>query len=200
MINNKDGHIPSPRIMFTCTWLRHALLEWQKNTGVHPKDSQSKLKVDRPDRLNYFNQKNDGCNIAFCCAVMGRKLLTPPGVPNMCTFLMNTWNTLPESQQQMVNYNALATVKRPIQQSENTIHAVVISMEAARIENAILLHYLASEVALEESELRSSGPNILIENNRTNDKLHFQMPVGTGDYKDTGDESDHRVAIPAGSQ
>jgi hypothetical protein len=26
MIDNKDGHIPSPLIMFTCTALRHALL------------------------------------------------------------------------------------------------------------------------------------------------------------------------------
>jgi len=43
MINDKDGHIPLPLIMFTCTAFRHALLEWQKNTGVHPKASKSKL-------------------------------------------------------------------------------------------------------------------------------------------------------------
>jgi len=42
MIDDKDSHIPSPLIMFTCTTLRHALLEWQKYKGVHPKDpSQS---------------------------------------------------------------------------------------------------------------------------------------------------------------
>jgi len=52
--------IPSPLIMFTCTALRHALLEWQKNKGVHPKASKSKLKADRPDRSEYFNHKNDG--------------------------------------------------------------------------------------------------------------------------------------------
>jgi hypothetical protein len=46
MINNKDGHIPWPPIMFTCTALRHALLEWQKNKGVHPKASKSNLKAD----------------------------------------------------------------------------------------------------------------------------------------------------------
>jgi hypothetical protein len=46
MINDKDGHIPSPLIMFTCTALRHALLEWQKNKGVHPQTSKSKLKED----------------------------------------------------------------------------------------------------------------------------------------------------------
>jgi hypothetical protein len=28
MIDGKDGHIPSPQIMFTFTVLRHALLEW----------------------------------------------------------------------------------------------------------------------------------------------------------------------------
>jgi len=52
MINDKDGHIPSPLIMFTCTALCHALLEWQKNKGVHPKASKSKLKADRPDPSN----------------------------------------------------------------------------------------------------------------------------------------------------
>jgi len=55
MIDNKDGHKPSPLIMFTCTTLRHALLEWQKNKGIHPKASKSKLRVDIPDCSNYFN-------------------------------------------------------------------------------------------------------------------------------------------------
>jgi hypothetical protein len=50
MIDDKDGDIPSPLIMFTCTAFRHALLEWQKNQGVHKKASKSKLKADRPDR------------------------------------------------------------------------------------------------------------------------------------------------------
>jgi hypothetical protein len=53
MINDKDGHILSPLIMFTCTALRHTLLEWQKNKGVHPKASKPKLKADRPDCWNY---------------------------------------------------------------------------------------------------------------------------------------------------
>jgi hypothetical protein len=74
MINNKDGHIPSPLIMFTCTALRHALLEWQKNKGVHQKASKSKLKAVRPDRLNNFNHKNHGGQVTSCCAVTGRKL------------------------------------------------------------------------------------------------------------------------------
>jgi hypothetical protein len=67
MIDDKDGHIPSPLIMLTCTALRHALLEWQKNKGVHPKASKSKLKADRPDCSNYFNEKNDSGKNASCC-------------------------------------------------------------------------------------------------------------------------------------
>jgi hypothetical protein len=97
MVDHKDGLIPPPLIMFTCTTLRPALLEWQKNIGDHPKASKSKLKADRPDRSNYVNCKNDSGKIVSCCAVTGRKLLTSPGVANTYTFLMNTWNTLPES-------------------------------------------------------------------------------------------------------
>jgi len=67
VIDDKDGHILSPLIKFTCTALRNALLELQKNKGVHPKASKSKLKGDRPDRSNYFNYKNDGGKIASCC-------------------------------------------------------------------------------------------------------------------------------------
>jgi hypothetical protein len=141
MIDNKEGHIPSPLIMFTCTVLRHALLEWQKNNGVHPKASKSKLKADRPDRSNYFNCMNDSGNIAFCSAVMGRKLLTLPGIADTYTFLMNTWNTLPESYQQRVYNITLATVKRQIEQVENPSPPVVISIVAAHVNNSILLDY-----------------------------------------------------------
>jgi len=200
MINDKDSHIPSPLIMFTCTALRHALLEWQKNKGFHPKASKSMLKANRPDRSNYFNHKNDGGKIASCCAVTGRKLLTSPGVADMYTSLMNTWNTLPESYQQKVYNNTLATVKRQIQQAENPTPAVVISVEAAHVDNAIHLDYLASEVALEEPEIGSTDPNISIDNNCTDDELHFGMPGGSGDYEDEGDESDDRNAIPTASR
>jgi hypothetical protein len=55
MIDDKDGHIPLPWIMFSCTALSHALWEWQKIKGVHPIASESKLKADTPDRLNNFN-------------------------------------------------------------------------------------------------------------------------------------------------
>jgi hypothetical protein len=99
MIHDKDSHIPSPLIMFTCTALRHALLEWQKNKGLHPKASQLKLKADRPDRSNNFNCKNDGGKMVSCYAVTGHELLTSPGVADMYTFLMNTWITLPPSYQ-----------------------------------------------------------------------------------------------------
>jgi hypothetical protein len=79
---------------------------------------------------------------------------------------------------------------------ENSTPAVVISVEAARVDNAILLDYLASEVALEDPEIGSTNPNISIDNNSTDDELHFGMPEGSGDYEDEGDESDDRDAIP----
>ena len=197
MLDDNDGHIPSPLIMFTCTALRHALLEWQKNKDVHPKASKSKLRLDRPDRSNYCNCKNDGGKIVSCCAVTGPKLLTSPGVVDTYTFLMNTWNTLPESHQQSVYNNTLATVKRQMQQAENPTPAVVISVEAARVDNAILLDYLTSEVALEEPEIGSTDPNIPIDNNCMDDELHCGMPWGSGDFEDEGDESD---AIPTASR
>jgi hypothetical protein len=183
--------------MFTCIALRHALREWQKNKGVHLKASKSKLKADRPDRWNYFNCKKDGGKIVSCCALTGRKLLTWPGVADTYTFWMNTWNTLPESYQQRVYNNTLATVKRQIKHVENPTPAVVISVEAARVDNAILLDYLTSEVALEESEIGSTDSNIPIDNNCMEDELHDGMPGGRRDFEDDGDESD---AIPTASR
>jgi len=112
---------------------------------------------------------------------------------------MNTWNTLPESYQQRVYNNTLATVKHEIQQAENPTPAVVISVEAARVDNAILRDYLTSEVALEEPKIGSTDPNIRIDNNCTDDEIHFGMPGGSGDYKYEGDESDVRDAIPTAS-
>jgi hypothetical protein len=195
MINDKDGHIPSPLIMFICTALRHALLELQKNKGIHPKASKSKLKVDRPDRSNNFNHKNDSGKNASCCAAKGPKLLTSPGVADMYTFFMNTWNALPESYQQRVYNNTSAKVKLQIQQAENPMPAVVISTEAASVDNAILLDYLNSEVALEEPEIGSTDSHIPIDNNCTDDELHFGMPGGSGYYEAECDESDKHDAI-----
>jgi len=133
-------------------------------------------------------------------AATGPKLLTSPGVANMYTFLMNTWNTLPESYQQRVYNNTLATVKRQIQQAENPMPAVVISTEAVSVDNAILLDYLTSEVAVEEPEIGSTGPNIPIDNNCTDDELHFGMPGGSGDYEDEGGESNEHDANRSASQ
>jgi len=197
MIDDKDDHIPSPLTMFTCTALRLALLEWQKHKGVHPKASKSMLNEDRPDRSNYFNCKKGGGMIVSCCALTGRELLTSPGVADTYTFMMNTWNTLPESYLQRVYHNTIATVKRQMQQAENPMPAVVISVEAARVDNAILLGYLISEVVLEDPEIGTTNSNIPIDNHCTDDELHFGMPGCSGDFDDQSDESD---AIPTASR
>jgi len=132
-------------------------------------------------------------------AATSHKLLTSPGVADTYTFLMNTWNTLPESYQQRVYNNTLTTVKRQIQQAENPTPAVVISTEAASVDDAILLDYLTSEVALEEPEIGSTDPNIPIDNNCKDDEIHFWMPGGSGDYEDEGDESDEYDSIRTAS-
>jgi hypothetical protein len=150
--------------------------------------------------MNYFNHKNDSGKIASCCAVTGGKLLISPGVADTYTFMMNTWNTLPESYQQRVYNNTLATVNRQIQQAENPTPAVVISVKAAHVVNDTLPDNLVSEVALEEPEIGSTDPNIPIDNNCTDDEQHFGMPGGSGDYEDNGDESDDRDAIPTASR
>ena len=155
--------------------------------------------MDRPDRSNYFNHKNDGGKIASSCAVTGRRLLTSPGVADTYTFMLSIWNTLPESYQKRVYNNTLATVKRWIQQAENPTPAVLISVEAARVDKAIVIDYLASEVVLEELGIGSAYPNIPIDNNCSDDELHFGMPGGSGDNEDEGDESDHRDAIATAS-
>jgi len=131
---------------------------------------------------------------------MGRKLLTSPGIADTYTLLMNTWNTLQESYQQRVYQNNLGTVTRQIRPAENPTPAEVISVEAVRVDNAIPLDYLTSEVALEEPEIRSTDPNIPIDNNCTDDELHFGVQGGSGDYEDDGDESDEHDAIPTASR
>jgi len=139
---------------------------------------------------------NDSGNIASCCPVTGQKLLTSPGVADTYTCFMNTWDTLPESYQQRVYTNTFATVKCQIQQAENPTPAVVTSVEAARVDNDLVPHYLTSEVALEEPRIGSTDPHIPIDNNCTDDQLHFGMPWGSGDFEDEGDESDECNTIP----
>jgi hypothetical protein len=138
--------------------------------------------------------------IAFCCAVMSRKLLTSPGIADTYTLLMNIWNTLPESDQQRVYTHTLATVKCLIQQAENFMPAAVISAEAGHVDNAILLDCLTSEVVLEEPEIGCTDPNIQIENNCTDEELHFGMPGDSGKYKDVSNESNEGEAIPTPSR
>jgi len=114
----------------------------------------------------------------------------------MYTFLINTWNTLPESYQQRVYKNTLATVKHQIQQVENPTPAVVISIEAALVEYSTHLDYVSSKVALEEPEIDSTDPNVPIGNNCMHDELHSGRPGCNGDYEDEQDESNERDAIP----
>ena len=55
-------------------------------------------------------------------------------------------------------------------------------------------------MALEEAEIGSTDPNIPIDNNCMDDKLHFGIPGGSGDYEDDGDKSDERDAMPTASR
>ena len=200
IIDNEDCWRPSRLIMDICTALRHALREWQNNEGVPPKASMSKVEADGPHRSNSFNYKNDGGKNPSCCTAMGRKLLSTPGVADKYTLLMNSWNTLPESYQQRVYNNTLATVKRQIQQPDNTQPAKVISTEVARVDNAILSEYLTSGVALEEPVLGCTDPNIPIDNNCVDDKLHFVMRGGSDGNHNEGDDIDESDAIPTTSR
>jgi len=113
---------------------------------------------------------------------------------------MKAGNTLPDSYQQRVYTNTLATVKRQIHQAENPTPAVVISVEVAWVDNAILPDNLTSEVVLEEPEIGNTDPNIPIDNYCTYDQSNFGMPEGSGDYENDGDESDERDAIPTAGQ
>jgi hypothetical protein len=128
-------------------------------------------------------------------AATGPKLVTWSGVADTYTFLMNTWNTLPETIQPRVYNNTLATVKRQIRQVENSKPTEVISTDAASVDNGILHDYWTSEEALEESEIGSTDPNIPINNKCTKDEMHFAMTGRSGDSKDEGEESDEHNAI-----
>jgi len=77
--------------------------------------------------------------------------------------------------------NTLATVQRQIHQAENPKPAMVISVKAAGVDNANLLDNLTSAVVLEDPEIRSPDPTIMIDNTCANDELHFRTPRGCGD-------------------
>jgi len=55
-------------------------------------------------------------------------------------------------------------------------------------------------VALEEPEIESTHPNILIDNNCPDDELHLGMPGGSGDSEDDIDESDEHDDIRIASR
>ena len=73
-------------------------------------------------------------------------------------------------------------------------------MKAARIDNAIILDYLTSKVALQEPKIGSTDTNIPISHNCIDDELHFGMPGGSADYIDEGEKSHESNAIPTTSQ
>jgi hypothetical protein len=96
--------------------------------------------------------------------------------------------------------NTLVIIKHQIPPVENPIPAVLITVKAAGVDNAILLDYLSSEVALEEPEIGRTDPNILIDNSCMDDKMHFGMPGGSGVYEDECDENDQHDPIPTASK
>jgi hypothetical protein len=55
-------------------------------------------------------------------------------------------------------------------------------------------------VALEEPDIGSTDPNIPIDNNCTDDELHFGVAGGCEDYHDEGDEIDKSDVIPTASR
>jgi len=77
--------------------------------------------------------------------------------------------------------------------------AVVISTEAVHVDSAILLEYLTSEVALEETEIASTDINIPIDNDFKDDKLHLRIPGGSRVDEDEGDNNYESDAIPTAS-
>jgi hypothetical protein len=99
------------------------------------------MKADRPDCSNYFNQKNDGGEIVSCNLGTDCKLSSSPGIADRYSFLINNWNTLPESYQQRVYNDTLDTVKRQFRQAKNLTPTVVIDLDAARVKIPILLDY-----------------------------------------------------------
>jgi hypothetical protein len=74
--------------------------------------------------------------------------------------------------------------------------AVVNRVQAACVDNAILLDCLVSEVVLEERERGSTDADIQIGNNCTNDEQHLRMPAASGEYADEGNNRIAANAIP----
>jgi len=115
-----------------------------------------------------------------CFAATGPKSLNSNHIEDTYPFLMNTWNTLPESYQKRVYNNTLGTVKCQIQQAENPTTDMVISTEESRVENAILIDYLTSKVAVNEPEIKSTDQIIPMDNYCPDDELHFVCQGAAG--------------------
>jgi len=112
---------------------------------------------------------------------------------------MITWNTLPESYQQSVYKITLATVKHQIQQADNPMPAVVLSVDSVQVDNAILPDYLALEVMFEEPYIGSTDPIISRHDYYQDDKLKFRIPGGSRDYEDEYYECEMCEALPTTS-
>jgi len=157
------------------------------------------LKPDRGDCSKYYNYKKVRGMTTSCCAAMSRKVSTLRGIAPTYTFMMNTWITLPESYKQRVYKYPHAAVNHQIRRMENPMPAVVISVDAACVDIAILPDYLTSKVRLEEPEIRSTDTNILIHNNCMYNQLDFGMTGSSRNYEDEGDKSDEWDFIPTAS-
>jgi hypothetical protein len=77
---------------------------------------------------------------------------------------------------------------------------VVIRVEAACVDNAILLDYITSKVVLEEPEIGRTDSHIPIDNDFIYDKQHFAMAGCSEDYEDEGDRNNELDAIPTSSR
>jgi hypothetical protein len=116
------------------------------NKGGHPKASKSILKADRPEHVNYFIYMNGSGKDTSYFTPLYRKLIIWTGFACTYTFFINTWNTLLESYQQREYKNTLAIFKHQVKYAKNSTPAADISLEAAYVDNAILLDYLTSKV------------------------------------------------------
>ena len=115
------------------------------------------------------------------------EVLIFPGVVDTYKFLMNTWNALPESYQQRVYKNTLASVKLRIQEAEFQTPREVISTEAAVVDNVMLLDFLQSEPALQQPEIGVAYPGIPIDNNESDDELLFRFQPEDEEESDDND-------------
>jgi hypothetical protein len=131
---------------------------------------------------------------------MGHTWLTYPAFEDTYRFLENSWYALLESYQQRLNSNSLATVERMSQHADNPALPMVISLQVACVNNAILLDNLTSQMAIEETEIRRSNRNIPIDYHYANAELHFRMLGDSEDDQADRNDSDKRDAIPTASQ